>query len=138
MVENVSAALVALGVFACFINSAGMVKCLKLRRLQRRGVEGEAVSTLQEWIRGGGHRVYYDICLDEGSARASFIEVGPEPRGPVGTVVPVVYDRRKPKRAQTGTLKDIDLTEEWFYVKLLWGPGLVCIFVGTVVPLVFS
>ncbi|MEV5706866.1 hypothetical protein [Actinoallomurus sp. NPDC052274] len=114
-----------------------MVKWLKLRRLQRHGVEGEAVSTLQEWIRGG-HRVYYDVRLDEGSPRASFIEVGPEPRGPVGTVVPVVYDRRKPKRAQTGTLEDIDLTEEWFYVKLFWGPGLMCIFVGTVLELVFS
>jgi hypothetical protein len=134
--------LIGIGALICFIDSGSLVKFLKLRNLKRRGVQGEAVSTLQEWI-SSGHRVYYDILLPERlpqSRPPRFIELGVEPRGPVGTVVPVVYDRRKPSRARTGTLSeiaDIDLSEERIYLKLFWIPGLTCIVVGTVLALVF-
>ncbi|MEV7202212.1 hypothetical protein [Streptomyces griseoluteus] len=128
--------LMILGGLICFANSGGLLLFLKLRNLQRHGVEGEAVSTLQEWI-SKGHRVYYDLKLPEGSPLTSFIEVGAEPRGPVGAVVPVVYDRRQPKRAKTGTLADIEVAEELFYVKVFWVPGLACVVLGAVLALVF-
>lgn len=131
--------VIFLGIVACFLNLDGLFVFLKLRNLKRYGVEGEAVSELQEWI-SSGHRVYYKVLVSQTSPRKRsprFIEVGPEPRGPVGTVVPVVYDRRKPSRAKTGTLADIDLSDEWDGVKLHWGTGLVCIGVGLVLVLVF-
>ncbi|MET9452357.1 hypothetical protein [Streptomyces cinerochromogenes] len=59
----------------------------------------------------------------------------------MGTVVPVVYDRRKPSRAKTGTLADIDdleLSEERFYVKLFWVPGLALTAVGGLLAIIFS
>ena len=141
-VAGVGFVVMGIGVLICFANSGGLLHWLKLRNLKQRGVEGEAVSTLQEWI-SKGHRVYYTILLPEGSPRSrppQFIEVGVEPRGPVGTVVPVVYDRRKPSRAKTGTLADIDdleLSEERFYVKLFWVPGLVLTAVGGLLAIIF-
>ncbi len=51
--------------------------------------------------------------------------------------MPVVYDRRKPSRARTGKLADIDLSDEWGGVKAFWGTGFVCIGLGLVLILVF-
>lgn len=131
--------LISIGMVACMLNSGGLFIFLKLRNLKRHGVEGEAVSELQEWIRSG-HRVYYYVRLP-GAAPQSvpprFIEVGREPRGPVGTVVPVVYHRRKPSRAMTGKLADIDLSDEWGGVKAFRGTGFACIGLGLVLILVF-
>ncbi|MEU0810423.1 DUF3592 domain-containing protein [Streptomyces sp. NPDC005970] len=130
--------LIVLGIVACVLNLGGLLIFLKLRQLKRHGVEGEAVSELQEWI-NSGHRVYYKIVVHGISPQKRsprFIEVGPEPQGPVGTVVPVVYDRRKPSRAKTGRLEDIDLSDEWGGVKLFYGTGLVLIGVGLVLVLV--
>ena len=141
-VAGVGFVLIGIGALTCFANSGGLVAFLKLRNLKRRGLEGEAVSTLQEWI-SSGHRVYYTVLLPEGSSQSQppqFIEVGVEPRGPVGTVVPVVYDRRKPSRARTGTLTDIDdldLSEQRFYVKLFWVPGLALTAVGGLLAIIF-
>ncbi len=131
--------LMGLGALICFLDLTGLLKFLKRRNLQRHGVEGEAFSERQEWIREG-HRVYYQIRLPEDPSRRRvprFIEVGVEPRGPVGSVVPVVYDPRKPSRAKTGTLADIDLSEERSLVMFFWVPGLTCIAAGAVLALVF-
>ena len=131
--------LVVLDVVAYTLNSGGLVIFLKLRNLKRHDVEGEGVSELQEWI-SSGQRVYYYVRLP-GAAPQSvpprFIEVGPEPQGPVGTVVPVVYDSRKRSRARTGKLADIDLSDEWGGVKAFWGTGFACIGLGLVLILVF-
>lgn len=130
--------LIVLGIVACVLNLGGLVIFLKLRNLKRRGVEGEAISELQEWIRAG-HRVYYKILVPGISPQQRsprFIEVGPEPQGPVGTVVPVVYDRKKPSRAKTGTLADIDLSDEWGGVKAFWGTGFACVGLGLVLTAV--
>ncbi|WP_307676713.1 hypothetical protein [Streptomyces sp. V4I2] len=83
--------------------------------------------------------MFYEIRLPDSSTRdypPSFEEVGVDPRGPVGTVVPVVYDRRKPSRAKTGTLADINSSEERFYVVLFSVPGLALMAVGAVLALV--
>ena len=131
--------LVALGIVACALNSGGLVNFLKLRNLKRHGVEGEAVSELQEWI-SSGHRVYYYVRLPGATPQSvppRFAEVGPEPQGPVGAVVPVVYDRRKSSRARTGKLADIDLSDEWGGVKAFWGTGFACIGLGPVLIPVF-
>ena len=131
--------LISIGMVACALNSGGLVTFLKLRNLKRHDVEGEAVSELQEWI-SSGHRVYYQIRVPGASPQdipPQFIEVGPEPRGPVGTVVPVVYDRRKPKRAKTGSLAEIDSSEERGMVMFFWVPGLTLIIVGAVLAIFF-
>ncbi|MBK3576825.1 hypothetical protein JHN63_24060 [Streptomyces sp. MBT65] len=131
--------LMGIGVLLCFANSGGFVKFMKLRSLERHGVEGEAVSDLQEWI-SSGHRVYYHIRIPGAPPQDEpphFIEVGPEPRGPVGTVVPVVYDRRKPKRAKTGSLAEIDSSQERGMVVFFWAPGLALIAVGAVLAIFF-
>ncbi|WP_208029951.1 hypothetical protein [Streptomyces cyanogenus] len=127
----------ALGALLCFLNSGGLLEFVKLWKLQRYGVEGEAVSWRQEWI-SSGHRVFHEIQLPGGVRPVNFIEVGVAPRGPVGDAVPVVYDRRKPKRARTGRLADIELGDEWLGVKLFWVPGLACIAVGTVLYIACS
>ncbi|MBK3566466.1 DUF3592 domain-containing protein [Streptomyces sp. MBT62] len=135
--------VMGIGALMCFANSGGLVKFLKLRNLKRHGVQGEAVSTLQEWI-SGGHRVYYLVLLPgapSGSRQPHFIEVGVEPRGPVGTVVPVVYDRRNPDRARTGTLADIadiDLSDDWRFVKLFWVPGLTLVALGALLAITMT
>ncbi|MER6527692.1 hypothetical protein [Streptomyces sp. NPDC001508] len=49
-----------------------------------------------------------------------------------------MYDRRKPRRAKTGTLADIDLSDEGDGVKLHWGDGFALIFLGLALVLVFQ
>lgn len=56
--------------------------------------------------------------------------------GPEGTVVPVVYDRRKPQRAKTGTREELDFDKERPVVLLLGGAGLVLVGVGALLCLV--
>lgn len=56
--------------------------------------------------------------------------------GPEGTVVPVVYDRRKPQRAKTGTREEPDFDKERPVVLLLGGAGLVLVGVGALLCLV--
>lgn len=138
-IASVGIVLAGLGALICFLDLTGLLKFLKQRNLQRHGVEGEAFSERQEWIREG-HRVYYQIRLPEapdGHRAPRFIEVGVEPRGPVGTVVPVVYDPRKPSRARTGTRADMEMSEERSLVLFFWVPGLTCVAVGAVLALVF-
>ncbi|MFF6993047.1 hypothetical protein [Streptomyces sp. NPDC010273] len=87
-----------------------------------------------------GHRVYYHVRIPGAPPQDTppqFIEVGPEPREPVGTVVPVVYDRRKPKRAKTGSLAEIDSSEERGMVMFFWVPGLTLIIVGAALAIFF-
>ncbi|MER5218701.1 DUF3592 domain-containing protein [Streptomyces sp. NPDC002838] len=138
-IAGVGFVLMGIGSLLCFANSGGLVEYLKLRNLERHGVEGEAVSPREEWLSSGPH-VFYKILLPESSPRGYapfFEEVGANPRGPVGTVVPVVYDRRKPTRAKTGVLSDIDSSEERFHVALFWAPGLALMAVGGLLALIF-
>ncbi|MET9733790.1 hypothetical protein ABZZ79_25000 [Streptomyces sp. NPDC006458] len=129
--------LMGLGALIWFLDLGGLLEFLKLRKLKRRGVQGEAVSTLHDWIEGR-QRVYYDVLLPGASPQSRpprFVEIGVEPRGPVGTVVPVVYDRRRASRARTGTLADIadmDMSGEGDRVVIFWVPGLACVVVGAV------
>lgn len=106
----------------------------RLRNLARRGVEGEAVSTTQEYAGGGQYRVYYEVRLPEGEPKAEFHE---RQRGMVdlGVVVPVVYDRRRPRRGKTGFLKDIDYRAEQLAVFVI-GYGGVAMYVAGIVLLI--
>ncbi|MFJ9371916.1 hypothetical protein [Streptomyces sp. NPDC101455] len=131
-IAGVGFVLMGIGALLCFANSGGFVKFMKLRNPERHGVAGEAVSDLQEWI-SSGHRVYYHIRIPGAppqDAPPHFIEVGPELRGPTGTIVSAVYDARNPKRARTGLRKDLDFEKEWPVVLLLGGGGLVLFGVG--------
>ncbi|MFD3924571.1 hypothetical protein [Streptomyces sp. NPDC058614] len=138
-IAGVGFVLMGLGALICFLNLTGLLQFLKLRKLQRYGVEGEAVSTREELLSSGPH-VFYEILLPDSSIRdypPSFEEVGVDPQGPVGTLVPVVYDRRKPSRAKTGKLMDIDLSEERDMVMFFWIPGLTLITLGGLLALIF-
>ncbi|WP_420031370.1 hypothetical protein ACN2WE_00120 [Streptomyces sp. cg28] len=138
VIANIGVLLIPLGMLICFLNSGGLVIFLKLRALKLYGVEGEAIPTLDEWI-SKGRRVYYDVLIPGGDPMRPprFIEIGRDPAGPVGSIVPVVYDRRKPKRARTGTLDEIDFADEWDGVKAFWGTGLAVMALGALLVLVF-
>ncbi|MEU0600561.1 DUF3592 domain-containing protein [Streptomyces sp. NPDC006393] len=135
--SNAGVVLAALGGVLLWGTTGNLYPQWKLRRLQRHGIEGEAESVLEEGIRGGP-RITYVIRLPDGEAVARFMETGVPSRGPVGTVVPVMYDRHKPSRARTGTLADIDPTEDGLYLRFFWGTGLALIAVGVVLGLVFG
>ncbi|MFF5945836.1 hypothetical protein ACFY7X_34840 [Streptomyces althioticus] len=59
-----------------------------------------------------------------------------EMHGPEGTVVPVVYDGRKPRRAKTGVRKDLDFDKERPVVLLVGGTGLLLLATGALLCLV--
>lgn len=102
-----------------------------LSNLERHGVEGEAIARRQD-VMAGQARVYFEVRLPEGEPRAEFYELFLTSPGPAGTVVPVVYDRRKPSRAKTGTRQEIDFRAERRLVQVMGGGGLVMFVAGVV------
>ncbi|MGW0823339.1 hypothetical protein [Streptomyces sp. NPDC002845] len=135
--ENSTVGLVVGGLlemvgFGAFVSQLGIfLTYRRLRNLARHGIEGEAVATTQEYYGSGKHRVHYEIRLPEGEPKAEFYALQRDLPDP-GTVVPVVYDRRKPRRAKTGLLKDIDYRPERLVVFVLGYGGLALFVAGFV------
>ncbi|MFI7505158.1 DUF3592 domain-containing protein [Streptomyces sp. NPDC049687] len=126
--------MVMAGTAALITQSTTFVLYRRLRNLARHGVEGEAVSVDQKYAGTGEYHIHYEIRLADGEPGAEFRE---RQRGmaDLGTVVPVVYDRRKPRRAKRGFLKDIDYRGERNIV-LVFGYGGLAVFAGGVALLV--
>ncbi|MGW9437549.1 hypothetical protein [Streptomyces sp. NPDC055607] len=110
---------------------------LRRRKLELRGVEGEAVSSMHDFM-NGKFRVHYRISLPGGERVAYFYELQVTEPDPVGTVVPVVYDRKRPSRAQTGTLADVDSSSEGWIAKHVTGGAVAAFVLGLVLALSFS
>ncbi|MGP2435666.1 hypothetical protein [Streptomyces sp. JW3] len=98
-------------------------------------MDGQAVYVFHEYVTNS-HRVFLDICLPEGQPRARFHEYMQALPGPEGTVVPVVYDSRKPKRAKVGARAELDYEYELGSVLLLGAGGLVLIGIGALLCLI--
>jgi hypothetical protein len=139
-VETSTAVLLLLGVVLVFLSTLSLLVQLQsflthrlLSGLERHGVEGEAIAIRQDRVAGQA-RVYFEVRLPEGEPRSEFYELFLTSPGPEGTVMPVVYDRRKPSRAKIGTRQEIDFRAERRLVRVMGGGGLV-MFVGGVVLL---
>jgi len=130
-------ALVFLGTTTLFIQLESFLTHRHLSNLERHGVEGEAVVRRQDRMAGQA-RVYFEVRLPEGEPRAEFYELFLTSPGPEGTAVPVVYDRRKPSRAKTGTRQEIDFREERRLVQWMGGGGLVMFVAGVVLLFTFG
>ncbi|WP_308406973.1 hypothetical protein [Streptomyces sp. AC555_RSS877] len=78
----------------------------------------------------------FDVCLPEREPQASFHEYMQGLPGSVGTVVPVVYDSRKPQHAKTGTRENLDFDGERLVVLFAGGTGLVLLGVGALLCLI--
>ena len=128
--------LALFGCFALLAQSGSFVNYRLMRNLKRHGVDGQAIYKFREYANPRSDRVFFDICLPEGEPRARFHEYMQELPGPEGTVVPVVYDIRKPRRAKTGVRKDLDFDKEQPVVLLLGGTGLVLLSVGALLCLI--
>lgn len=102
-----------------------------LSALERHGVEGEAIAVRQDRMAGQA-RVYFEVRLPDGERGSEFYELFLTSPGPVGTVMPVVYDRRKPRRAKIGTRQEIDFRAERRLVRVMGGGGLLMFVAGTV------
>lgn len=98
----VGVVLVMVGLAAVAFTVGNLVEFLRLRVLERRGVEGEAVSVLQDWM-NHKYRVHYRVCVPEDGRDERFYVLSVEEPDPMGTVFPVIYDRKKPSRAKLGT-----------------------------------
>ncbi len=136
-IAGVGFVLTGIGVLLCFANSAGFVKFMKLRSLVRHGVGGGGVRPSgmdQQWTSRLLPRPY------PGSAAAGHTapvhRSGPEPWGPVGTVVPVVYDSRKPKR-QDRQSRGNRLFRRARHGDVLLGSGVTLVIVGAVLAIFF-
>lgn len=128
---------VVLGLLASVAQLGNLVEYRRMRALERRGVEGEAVSVAHGW-RDGRICVYYRVLLPAGDRVPTFYELTNEMPDPLGTVFPVVYDRKNPRRAMIGTTEDIDSTAEGQIVKYVGGGGLLTFAVGLLLVLVFA
>ncbi|MEU0070551.1 DUF3592 domain-containing protein [Streptomyces sp. NPDC006332] len=126
-------ALVFLGTTSLLIQLQSFLTHRLLSSLERHGVEGEAIVKRQDRMAGQA-RVYFEVRLPEGVQRPEFYELFLTSPGPEGTVMPVVYDGRKPSRAKIGTRQEIDFRLERRLVQVMGGGGLV-MFVGGVVLL---
>ncbi|MDQ1047849.1 DUF3592 domain-containing protein [Streptomyces sp. V4I2] len=132
----VSCILQVLG-FAAMISHIGIFRDYRrLRNLARHGVEGEAVSTAQDYAGAGQYRVQYEVRLADGESKAEFHALQ-RVMAELGTVVPVVYDRTKPQRAKTGFLEDINYRPDQLSV-FVFGYGGVAAYLMGVVLLVLS
>ncbi len=123
-IAGVGFVLTGIGVLLCFANSAGFVKFMKLRSLVRHGVEGEAVSDLQEWI-SSGHRVYYHVRIPGAPPQDTppqFIEVGRSPGGRWARLFRWCTTVES-RSAKTGSLAEIDSSEERGMVMFFWVRG---------------
>ncbi|MFF7866500.1 DUF3592 domain-containing protein [Streptomyces qaidamensis] len=133
-----TAVLLALGFGLVFLATISLIMQLDsylthrlLSALERHGVEGEATAVRQD-VMAGQARVHFEVRLPEGEPRSEFYELFLVSPGPVGTVMPVVYDRRKPRRAKTGTRQEIDFRAERRLVQVMGGGGLVMFVAGVV------
>ncbi|MFR9789629.1 DUF3592 domain-containing protein [Streptomyces sp. MB22_4] len=120
-----------LGSMGVLIQLTSFATYRRLRILERSGTEGEAVVVRHDRM-DGLHRVYLRVRLPEGGEGREFYERHRELIGGPGTVVPVVYDRRKPSRAKTGSREDYDYRAERLAVYLLGCGGLVLFVAGFV------
>lgn len=118
------------GIFFIFLGTTGLIFQLqdlmdyrRLRKLERRGVEGEATIVNRHSVKGH-ERYYFAVRLPDGESAGEFSEEHWTPLGSPGTVVPVIYDPQKPTRAKTGGRKDIDYKEARMYVYVLGGGGV--------------
>lgn len=125
------------GCFALLAQSDNFVDYRLLRNLKHHGVDGQAVYKFYEYVTNS-HRAFFDVCLPEGKPPARFHEYMQALPGPEGTVVPVVYDSRKPQRAKTGTRPDLDFDKERPVVLLMGGTGLVLLCIGALRCLISS
>jgi hypothetical protein len=136
-VENSDAAFVVSCIlqivgFGAAISQVSIFRTYRhLRNLALHGVEGEAVSVGQEYAGSGKYRVSYEIRPAGSGSPAVFREVYAGMRE-AGETVPVVYDRRKPRRARTGFLGDIDYRAERLSVFVLGYGGAAVYVVGLV------
>jgi hypothetical protein len=137
-VATSTAVLLALGFGLVFLATISLImqleSCLThrlLSALERHGVEGEAIAVRQD-VMAGQARIYFEVRLPEGGRSSEFYELFLTSPGPVGTVMPVVYDRRKPRRAKIGTRQEIDFRAERRLVQVMGGGGLVMFVAGTV------
>ncbi|MFD3946877.1 DUF3592 domain-containing protein [Streptomyces sp. NPDC058579] len=129
--------LAIVGGFTALVTTGNVVMFLRLRALERRGVQGEAVSWAHD-VMNGKIRVHYRVSLPEGERDGNFYELQLQEPAPVGTVVPVVYDRKRPSRAKTGAPEDIDSSSEGWIAKYVTGGGLVVLVLGIVLAKAFS
>ncbi|WP_327317960.1 hypothetical protein [Streptomyces sp. NBC_01235] len=128
--------LIMFGCFALFAISGNIVKYRVMRKLKYHGVNGQAVYRFHEYANPRSQRVYFDVCLPEGVPPARFHEYMQGLPGPEGTVVPVVYDSRKPRYAMTGVLEDLDFDGERLVVLFAGGFGLGLLGIGAVLCLI--
>ncbi|OUC96943.1 DUF3592 domain-containing protein [Streptomyces swartbergensis] len=136
--ETSTAVLLALGFVLVFLATISLLMQLQsflthrhLSSLERHGVEGEAIAIRRD-VMAGQARVYFEVRLPEGEPRSEFYELFLTSPGPDGTVMPVVYDRRKPSRAKIGTRQEINFRAERRLVQVMGGGGLVMFVVGVV------
>ena len=125
-----------LGILFVILGTAGLLVQLqsfrdyvRLRRLERHGVEGEATIVRTEPSRGLLLRFFFKVKLPGDQPGGEFSEVLLEPIGSPGDVVPAIYDPGKPQRAKTGARGDIDYRGERLAVYLL-GVGGGTLFVA--------
>ncbi|MER6333472.1 DUF3592 domain-containing protein [Streptomyces sp. NPDC001034] len=130
-VDLIGIIFIVLGTMGIFIQMTSFVVYRRLRILERVGVEGEAVVGRHDRM-DGLHRIYFQVRLPEGRSGKEFYEKHLELIGEPGAVVPVIYDRRKPGRAKTGSRADIEYRAERFAVYLLGGGGLTLFVAGFV------
>jgi hypothetical protein len=126
--------LLGLGIFLMVAQTGNYVEYRLMQHLKRHGVDGQAVYVFNQYATNS-NRVFFDVILPEGEAPARFREYMPTVPGPEGTVVPVVYDKRKPSRAKTGTREELDFDGEEWVVRLFGGTGLALAGVGALLCL---
>jgi hypothetical protein len=129
------ALLIGFGLLSMLAQSGNFLLHRRLRALKHHGVDGQAVYAFHEYATNS-HRVFLDICLPEGQPQARFHEYMQTLPGPEGTIVPVVYDSRKPKRAKVGVRAEMDYDSELVSVLLLGVGGLILIGVGALLCLI--
>ncbi|MGW5367643.1 hypothetical protein ACWER6_30390 [Streptomyces sp. NPDC004009] len=127
--------LIVFGFFALLAQSGNFVEYRIMRHLKHHGVNGQATFRFHEYATNS-HLAFFDVCLPEGEPPARFHEYMRTLPGPEGTLVPVVYDSRKPQRAKTGTRKELDFDKERPVVLLVGGTGLVLIGIGALLWLI--
>lgn len=127
--------LICLGLLSLFAQSGSFLLHRRLQALKHHGVNGQAVYVFHDYVTNS-NRVFFDVCLPEGEPPARFSEYMQTVPGPEGTVVPVVYDSRKPKRAKTGVREELDYGSEWGSVILLGFGGLGLIGIGGLLCLI--
>ncbi|MFJ4337006.1 hypothetical protein [Streptomyces sp. NPDC088915] len=103
------AVLIVVGCLAPVLTTGNFLAWSKAGKLRRHGIEGEAVSVLNDWMEGKP-RVHYRVCLPDPDEDRRFYATQLTEPDPVGTTSTVVYDRRRPTRAMVGAMEKVDAT----------------------------